>query len=642
MASLTSKERKALSDEVFGLPKDRKYPLTDEAHVRKAIQYFKFCAPGKRNELSKNINARAKELNMELEISKDSTFYKYADKNIVKESAYDAFEYRRLVEIGGDEITNIINGIQKEIRVTVAQSLEKLLNEPTLAHFLKVEDELLKKISYPAFQKVYNTTGTEHLINPITHVNKAMSKAYDLLFGFMKYNQPELNFSTHYLITGIFEDIFFYMDDVIQNCGCTTSECSCSGKLTHKIELLKEITAHYHCNIRYVVRKLQELSVAAFIQTRMLVKEPDSPEHKEIERNLLKMRMILTDAGNYMIRQCKKDFDPTIENRQMVFDTLKSVGTMNVINSTNYLNVLKHELQSEVKFVSLDRSMAVRSETYQQLRFFNDVVDRNHSEIFDILTLLENEINKCNVGFYNKNYSICLDSKDLIVFSELDKFQRMYTGKDINGDNVYYGVCSDKLYLLGKTNVPGQYVLIKLYEKGKTYLKPENLIFSIDLFDKNDKMSAIKITIGRINDTRCVTEGISFDGKGGFKFSFKPKKSFMDEYSENHKILIQNFKSKNYLGMKTNLAFLFELINTTERLLYSKKGINPDVKRDAEKARMFAINDFKTYLKEVQKVEPDFNFTEYYEKSDYGKIIVGIKKEDIVGMKRLFQTIILS
>lgn len=93
----------------------------------------------------------------------------------------------------------------------------------------------------------------------------------------------------------------------------------------------------------------------------------------------------------------------------------------------------------------------------------------------------------------------------------------------------------------------------------------------------------------------------------------------MDEYSENHKILIQNFKSKNYLGMKTNLAFLFELINTTERLLYSKKGINPDVKRDAEKARMFAINDFKTYLKEVQKVEPDFNFTEYYEKATMEK-----------------------
>jgi ADP-glucose pyrophosphorylase len=94
--------------------------------------------------------------------------------------------------------------------------------------------------------------------------------------------------------------------------------------------------------------------------------------------------------------------------------------------------------------------------------------------------------------------------------------------------------------------------------------------------------------------------------------------------------------------MKTNLAFLFELINSIERKQHSQKTFKPEVKRDMEKARMFAINDFKTYLKEINKVEPGFDFTTYYQNSEYGKITIGIKKKDIVGMKRLFQTIILS
>ena len=77
---LSTKDRNKLDDSMYGLPSERKYPLNDEAHVRKAIQFFKHCKPTMRNELAKNINRRISELNMDVSVSKDNPYSKYANR----------------------------------------------------------------------------------------------------------------------------------------------------------------------------------------------------------------------------------------------------------------------------------------------------------------------------------------------------------------------------------------------------------------------------------------------------------------------------------------------------------------------------------------------------------------------------------
>src|SRR5574344_1660665 len=83
MAKLTKKDLDKLPDSMFGIPETRSYPLVDEEHVRKAIQFFKYAEKKYRKELAKNINRRAKELKMKIHISKNSAFYPYADKAIL-------------------------------------------------------------------------------------------------------------------------------------------------------------------------------------------------------------------------------------------------------------------------------------------------------------------------------------------------------------------------------------------------------------------------------------------------------------------------------------------------------------------------------------------------------------------------------
>lgn len=74
-AELSTKERNELDDSQFGLPEDRKYPLTDAAHVKSAISYFHKCPEGKKKRLAARIRRAAKKF--DVVIGEDAEVNKY-------------------------------------------------------------------------------------------------------------------------------------------------------------------------------------------------------------------------------------------------------------------------------------------------------------------------------------------------------------------------------------------------------------------------------------------------------------------------------------------------------------------------------------------------------------------------------------
>lgn len=78
-ASLTAKERKAIPDKEYGLPKKRKYPMPDKKHVRAAIRFFNYVDKEDEAELARNINKMAKKYEMidEVKVGSDNRFSKY-------------------------------------------------------------------------------------------------------------------------------------------------------------------------------------------------------------------------------------------------------------------------------------------------------------------------------------------------------------------------------------------------------------------------------------------------------------------------------------------------------------------------------------------------------------------------------------
>ena len=82
-SAMKAKERNALDDSEFGIPRLRKYPLNDQKHVKFAIRMFSHCKdPKDRAELAKRIFAKVKEFDMDVKIGKGNPLYDYAPTSL--------------------------------------------------------------------------------------------------------------------------------------------------------------------------------------------------------------------------------------------------------------------------------------------------------------------------------------------------------------------------------------------------------------------------------------------------------------------------------------------------------------------------------------------------------------------------------
>lgn len=80
---LTAAERRALPDNVFGLPEKRQFPLDTEERVKSAISYFRYSKAPDRKELATNIIKRMKALHMTVEFGSKLVISKYVPAQYV-------------------------------------------------------------------------------------------------------------------------------------------------------------------------------------------------------------------------------------------------------------------------------------------------------------------------------------------------------------------------------------------------------------------------------------------------------------------------------------------------------------------------------------------------------------------------------
>lgn len=73
--AMKAAKRNSLSDDQFGLPSQRKFPLNDRKHVRLALQMFKHCPEKDRPELARNIRRAADKFNMTIETEGTASKY---------------------------------------------------------------------------------------------------------------------------------------------------------------------------------------------------------------------------------------------------------------------------------------------------------------------------------------------------------------------------------------------------------------------------------------------------------------------------------------------------------------------------------------------------------------------------------------
>ena len=126
--------------------------------------------------------------------------------------------------------------------------------------------------------------------------------------------------------------------------------------------------------------------------------------------------------------------------------------------------------------------------------------------------------------------------------------------------------------------------------------------------------------------------------KDGDALLTNPIVDFDREYSASHKLLMQYHKANNVEGMKYELARLYYMNYILERRLYHNKSLSNKEKNIKTRARV--LNDFNKYIKIVLEKEPNFNFSEYYEKSIFYPHTVEVKSGTLLKLKDIINYIL--
>lgn len=132
---MTKKERDALPDSEFGLPKQRKFPIHDKKHLLMAIKMFHHCPIEDRPELARNIARKAKKFNVK--IRRNTLVAKYLPKNspvLTENIFYDV--YQRFFE----NVTNIKNN-DNDFDIKVIKNID-VLSDKQINQIVKLENDL--------------------------------------------------------------------------------------------------------------------------------------------------------------------------------------------------------------------------------------------------------------------------------------------------------------------------------------------------------------------------------------------------------------------------------------------------------------------------------------------------------------------
>lgn len=144
--------------------------------------------------------------------------------------------------------------------------------------------------------------------------------------------------------------------------------------------------------------------------------------------------------------------------------------------------------------------------------------------------------------------------------------------------------------------------------------------YSVESFYHNTENEKANIILTEIRDL-LTPQCVIYEKKLPFSISDKGEltinlhKTLEEQYQEAHKLLT-GYTKDNLDGIKHELARLF-LVNSIIEKKIKKMKKNDDSYKEFVDLRARVLNDFKKYFKIVMEEEPDFNFTKYYQESEY-------------------------
>lgn len=658
MAIINSKQRKELSKDEFGLPEERRYPLIDKAHVLKAIQFFKYCPDDKKKTLAKNINAKAREYCMKINCK--GSFAKYISPDVVKHAneAY-GFDVAEASNIG--TLSPIVGGIQ--------------------THQHRVTDEDM----YDPDDIVMDAITGGLLLD----VNETEESVRDVLIS----AKPET-------------DLAKWMQMNSTNLiGCSYigggSFAKDTYELPHKCTSLADYWRRYHLTVPVEKPINSYLSLLLSEGEKLLLADYIVNDGKAYNYLMERKKEIISILMDYEDHKEARDigividkvvtilrFSTTAEELRYLIAVMYAINRLVTVAALAILLNKSDLYNRRGHNVSLFAMAHYVSPTYSAFKTISpNCPNTIINELNDLARIWSDQYKQwidSQIDYFVKGTD-CGDNFPLVL-QDLNmgilpcKWYFTFNGKDAGlskFDNHYFIGDEYTVKKLIRYNADGESLKDNMdhpfyvaYTIG--HIKDGQIELCIDqYFDTNPNPMPINeklknnltiinfrkeanaittegMTINKFkNRLLDIARGIHVSNNGDVKINLQNKLTF-EHYEEIHKVIKENAREGNYEAMKENLAYIFALIGTIEKLYMSEqrgKGksylpTDPEY-QSMVRLRALLISDFKVYMRILQKHDRNFNFLEYYNQSSVNHSVYVLKGDDIKNASKLLRMIML-
>ena len=293
------------------------------------------------------------------------------------------------------------------------------------------------------------------------------------------------------------------------------------------------------------------------------------------------------------------------------------------------------ELNMRNKF--LLKGELIKENNLQKLTMSEYSLYENNTELYFIFSTLKYKVSIERIKQIDSNLSLEIDEVTMLQLKKLNFFYVPFSNSDMKRMMVAVSKDYKQMYLVTRDITNNDLVLITLYDNMSKDIE-YFLTGHTDTYSNKVVLRRFKARVtSDFNNLKILTEGINIDKDGNVHIKYRPKKSYMDSYMEIHKILQENRRQKNVEGMKQNLVHIYLLLQSVEEDLHKK--ISLAKKDELIKARTFLMNDFKTYLKEIQKYEPKFDLYEYVLNSEHSSVNLYFNTDTVSGLKKLISSV---
>lgn len=296
-------------------------------------------------------------------------------------------------------------------------------------------------------------------------------------------------------------------------------------------------------------------------------------------------------------------------------------------------------VEADKKCLLMVLALFVDKETKNKIDIvLKDFINKQEKSVYGFGNLFKILINKSNDNDPENLYLVCSQFVDTVLklaninlinkssnlvipedFKELQghpKVFKVYEGlaKDYNEKKV-----EDLIYMLFQTTGVSEMKYSEVMEEiSKNYI--EGYFHKTENEDVNRILEEVQDLLTPENILVEKKAPISINKKGDLVIEVY--KSLEDEYQEAHRLL-KSYNENNLEGIKHELARLYYVNCAIEKKIKKMTKDDENYKKFID-LRARVLNDFKKYFTIVMEKEPDFNFSEYFQKSEYynGNVVI--------------------